>query len=57
MFAASNNVKVGFWQKTERTVRSLAQVPFFLVFLCGKDIVQVPYGEIENTLSHATLHL
>ena len=38
-FAASNNMKEGFWQKTERTVRGLAQVPFFQVFLCGKGIV------------------
>ena len=56
-FAASNNVKEGFLQKIERAVRGLAQVPFFQVFLCGKGIVQVPYGEIENILMHATLHL
>ena len=31
-FAASNNMKEGFWQKTERTVRGLAQVPFFSGF-------------------------
>ena len=56
-FAASNNMKEGFWQKTERTVRGLAQVPFFQVFLCGKGIVQIPYRKIENIPRHATLHL
>ena len=45
-FAASNNMKEGFWQKTERTVSGLAQVPFFQVFLCGKGIVQIPYRKM-----------
>ena len=40
MFAVSNNVK-DFWQKTEREVRGLSQVPLFKVFLCGKGMVKV----------------
>ena len=35
-FAASNNMKEGFWQKTERTVRGLAQVPFFRFFCVAR---------------------
>ena len=56
-FAASNKMKEGFWQKAERTVRGLAQVPFLQVFPCGKGIVQIPYRKIKNILRHATLHL